>query len=172
MLYVNNNGVFSELTGFQSGDDSSGQSVYAAHDLSSTSGTVTGPVIGMTSYTAMAGDIGRVTFTTSGPAGTASFGASPSGSWLVFPPAQLIQGLVAYVESAGLAKGIQTSLLAKLSSALSYLASGDISDAVQKINDFINEVNAQSGKHIASTAAAEMNSQAATVIYVIGILYD
>src|SRR5215472_16804837 len=47
-LYVNNNGAFSELTGLQTGDDATGQALYDAHDLSSTSGTVTGPSIDMT----------------------------------------------------------------------------------------------------------------------------
>ncbi len=171
-LYANNNGAFSELTGFQSGNDSQGQDVYASQDLSSTSGTVTGPTIGMTSYTAVAGDIGRVAFTTAGPAGAASFTATPSASWLVHPPAELIDNLMTYIRGIGLAKGTQTSLLAKLASAQSYLAAGDIASAVQNVNDLINEAKAQDGKHIGSSQAAEMINQAQTAIFVIGVLND
>ncbi len=152
LLYVNNNGAFSELTGFQSGNDAQGQNVYASHDLSSTLGMVAGPTIGMASYTAVAGDIGRVSFTTTGPTGAAAFTATPSASWLVRPPAELIDALMTYISGAGLGKGIQTSLLAKLASAQSYLAGGDVASAVQAITDLVNEVKAQDGKHIGSSA--------------------
>jgi len=172
MLYVNNNGAFSELTGFQSGDDAQGQNVYASHDLSSTLGTVTGPVIAMASYTAQTGDIGRVAFTTTGPAGAASFTATPSASALVRPPAELINALLTYISSAGLSKGIATSLSAKLASAQSSLAAGDVAGALQAITDLVNETNAQSGKHISNAQAAEIIRQAQTTADVIGVLYE
>ena len=63
---------------FHPWNDAQGQAVYAAHDLSSTAGTVTGPGIGMTAYTAVAGDVGLVNFSTSGQAGSASFTAGKS----------------------------------------------------------------------------------------------
>jgi hypothetical protein len=171
-LYVNNNGVFSELSGFQSGNDVSGQMLYAAHDLSSTSGTVTGPSIGMTAYTAMPGDVGDARFNTSGSGGTASFTASPSATYLVFPPPQLIASLSSYVQSLGLSHGTQTSFLAKLNATLSYLSSGDIASAVESINAFINEAKAQSGKKLTSAQASQMIIQAQSIIFTIGVIYS
>jgi hypothetical protein len=171
-LYVNNNGVFSELSGFQSGNDVSGQMLYAAHDISSTSGTVTGPSIGMTAYTAMPGDVGDARFSTSGTGGKASFTASPSTAYLVFPPPQLIASLSSYVQSLGLSHGAQTSFLAKLNAALSYLSSGDIASAVDSINAFINEAKAQSGKKLTSAQASQMISQAQSIIFTIGVIYS
>ena len=171
-LYVNNNGVFSELSGFQSGNDVSGQMLYATHDLSSTSGTVTGPSIGMTAYTAMPGDIGDARFSTSGSEGTASFTASPGAAYVVFPPPQLIASLSSYVQSLGLAHGTQTSLLAKLNAALSYLSSTDIASAVDSINAFINEAKAQSGKKLTSAQASQMISQAQSIVFTIGVIYS
>ena len=171
-LYVNNNGVFSELSGFQSGNDVSGQMLYAAHDISSTSGTVTGPSIGMTAYTAMPGDVGDARFSTSGTEGKASFTASPSAAYLVFPPPQLIASLSSYVQSLGLSHGTETSFLAKLNAALSYLSSGDIASAAESINAFINEAKAQSGKKLTSAQASQMINQAQSIIFTIGIIYS
>jgi hypothetical protein len=170
-LYANNNGSFSEVTGFQSGNDAQGQNVYASNDLSSTAGTVTGPAIGLSFYTAQAGDIGAVTFSTGGPEGKASFTATPTAVYVVFPPAELIDTLAGYVRGTGLSKGIQTSLLAKLAAAQSYLAGGNIAAAIQAVTDFLNEVSAQSGKAITAGQAAEMTNQAQTVIAVIGVVY-
>lgn len=171
MLYVNNNGAFSELTGFQSGNDAQGQNVYASHDLSSTSGVVAGPAIGMSAYTAAPGDVSSVTFRTSGPEGTASFSATSTGSWLVFPPTQLIAQLSAYIEGAALApSGVATSLQAKLNAASSALAAGDDVGAVDALNDVVAEARAQSGKKIGTAQASEIIRQAQTTIETIGIL--
>lgn len=170
MLYVDNNGAFSELTGFQSGNGANGQNVYVSHDLSSTSGTVAGPAIGMTAYTAVAGDVSNVAFKTSGPGGSASFTATPSASWLVFPPKQLIGELTTYIAGAGLSTGTQTSLQAKLNAALAALAAGDDTGAVQALEDLIAEAQAQSGKHIAPAQSSEIVREAQTTIDTIGIL--
>jgi len=171
-LYVNNNGAFSELAGFQSGDDAAGQALYAAHDLSSTSGTVTSPSIGMTAYTAAAGDVGDVRFSTSGASGTAAFSATPGAAWLLFPPPQLIASLTAYVQGLGLSHGTQTSFVAKLGAAQSDLAAGDVADATQSINDFINEAKAQSGKKLTPAQASQMTSQAQSILFSIGVIYS
>ena len=172
-LYVNNNGAFSELTGFQTGDDATGQALYAAHDLSSTSGTVTGPSIDMTGgYTAAAGDIGDMRFSTSGAAGTAAFTGNPSAVWLVFPPPQLIAGLSSYVQGLALSHGIQTSFLAKLNTAQSDLAGGNVSGATASVNDFINESKAQSGKALTSAQASQMIMQAQSILFSIGVIYS
>ena len=171
MLYVNDNGAFSELTGFQSGNDATGQNVYVAHDLSSTAGTVAGPAFAMASYTAQAGDVSQVTFRTSGAKGGASFTATPSGSWLVHPPAELVATLTGYVSGAGLQGGIATSLTAKLNAAQSDLRAGSVASAVQDLTDLIAETRAQSGKHIPTTQASSIISQAQSTIDTIGILY-
>ena len=171
MLYVNDNGAFSELTGFQSGNDATGQNVYVAHDLSSTAGTVAGPAFAMASYTAQAGDVSQVTFRTSGAEGGASFTATPSGSWLVHPPAELVATLTGYVSGAGLQGGIATSLTAKLNAAQSDLRAGSVASAVQDLTDLIAETRAQSGKHIPTTQASSIISQAQSTIDTIGILY-
>jgi hypothetical protein len=173
LLYANNNGSFSELVGFQSGNDAQGQAVYASHDLSSTTGRVTGPAIGPTTYTAVAGDIGSVTLRTSGPEGTASFTATPAFAAVVYPPSQLIDSLAAYVDGLGLPKGTETSLVhAKLDTAKTSFAIGYVAAAIGAINSFISEVKAQSGKKITVSEAANMINQAQAIITSIQILYS
>ena len=171
MLYVNDNGAFSELTGLQSGNDAMGQNVYVSHDLSSNAGTVAGPAFAMASYTTQAGDVSQATFRTSGSEGGASFTATPSGAWLVYPPAQLIASLTSYVSGAGLQSGIATSLEAKLNAAQSYLAAGSVASALQDLADLIAESRAQSGKHIPTAQASSIISQTQATIDTIGILY-
>jgi len=171
MLYVNDNGAFSELTGLQSGNDAMGQNVYVSHDLSSNAGTVAGPAFAMASYTTQAGDVSQATFRTSGSEGGASFTATPSGAWLVYPPAQLIASLTSYVSGAGLQSGIATSLEAKLNAAQSDLAAGSVASALQDLADLIAESRAQSGKHIPTAQASSIISQTQATIDTIGILY-
>lgn len=89
-LEANNNGAFSELTGFQSGDAADGQTVYASQELYSVLGRVTGPAFSNSMYSAQIGDGGDVIFTTSGPDGTASFSATPSSISLVPEPVSLL----------------------------------------------------------------------------------
>lgn len=168
-LYVNNNGVFSELAGFQSGDDATGQAIYASHDLSSTAGIVTGPSIGMT---ALAGDIGDMRFRTSGTAGTASFSAIPTAAWLLFPPPQLMSALASYIQGLGLSHGIQTGFLAKLDTAQSELADGQVAAATQSVNDLISEAKAQNGKALTTAQAAQMISQAQSILFAISVIYS
>ncbi|HEU4785823.1 MAG TPA: hypothetical protein VFS57_00390, partial [Gemmatimonadaceae bacterium] len=56
----------------------------------------------------------------------------------------------------GLGAGLSNSLLTKLNAALSAIAAGDVATACQALQDFINEVNAQSGKKISSADAATL----------------
>jgi hypothetical protein len=120
---------------------------------------------------AQAGDVGAVTFATAGSEGKATFTATPTAVYIVFPPSELIDTLMAYVSGLGLSKGIQTSLLAKLDAAQSNLARGEVTAATGTIGAFMNEVRAQSGKHISAGQAAEMTSQAQAIVHVIGIIY-
>ena len=52
--------------------------------------------------------------------------------------------------------GIQRSLDAKLNAAIISLNSGDQKTATNQLNTFINEANAQSGRHLATGKAAEL----------------
>jgi hypothetical protein len=56
--------------------------------------------------------------------------------------------------------GIANSLLVKLDGAAVERAAGHCSGAANHYNAFINEVNAQSGKHIAAATAAQLVSEA------------
>jgi len=60
-------------------------------------------------------------------------------------------------------RGVVTSLLAKLNAAQTLIAVGKIDQAKTILNAFINEVQAQSGKHITADAA-ELLLQAAEYI--------
>jgi hypothetical protein len=170
LLYANNNGSFSELFGFQSGNDAQGQDVYASQDLSSTTRHVTRPEIRATCYIAVAGDIGSVTFATSGPEGTASFTATPSLSWMVYPPSQLIDALMAQVDELTLRRGHEKQLLlAKLNQAKTDLANGNGAAAVEAIEDFIHEVErlGPSREH-----GHEMIREAEAATYSIEVIYS
>lgn len=74
-----------------------------------------------------------------------------------------IRALIEQVQSLGLAKGIQNSLVVKLSAALSALSAGDTATAIAKLTDFINEVRAQSGKKITTAAAAALIEEATSI---------
>ena len=79
-----------------------------------------------------------------------------------------IQMLVDQLEDDGaIAHGIATSLLQKLSNAHDRLASGDFEAALGLVTAFVNEVRAQSGKHIDADAAEGLVAYAS---YVGGLL--
>jgi len=52
--------------------------------------------------------------------------------------------------------GIATSLASKLTTAKTYISAGDSQTAVNVLGALLNEVNAQSGKHISASAAAAL----------------
>jgi hypothetical protein len=60
--------------------------------------------------------------------------------------------------------GILNSLLQKLDNAQKSLNKGQTNAAINKLNAFINEVQAQSGKHITTEAAALLVADAQWVI--------
>jgi hypothetical protein len=77
---------------------------------------------------------------------------SPFAVMLLMDPVAATEDLVDTVANMNLHKGIHNSLDAKLSNALSALTdkvSGNDASAVNKLNAFINECEAQSGKHLA-----------------------
>ena len=82
------------------------------------------------------------------------------------PPTSLniqIDSLVALVRSFHFPDGIETSLVAKLQDAITALNAGDTAAACIALNDFINQVNAQSGKKL-TTEQAQQLVQSATAI--------
>ena len=64
----------------------------------------------------------------------------------------------------GLPHGIETSLLAKLDSALDSLDRGRDNTAVNQLESFVNEVEAQSGKKLTTEEADELIAAAQEVI--------
>ncbi len=79
-------------------------------------------------------------------------------------PTGAIGSLISTVNYMNLQPGTQASLDAKLSAALSSLNSGDSKTAVNQLNAFINEVNAQSERHIPTSDAQLLFSYAQEVI--------
>lgn len=82
---------------------------------------------------------------------------------------QLVQSLMTDIQNSSLPNGMKNSLCKKLSNGADgvldlYLA-GDMAGAVEKLNDFINQVEAQSGKHIPVDFADDLISQANNIIF-------
>ena len=65
-------------------------------------------------------------------------------------------------------KGVANSLLAKLDAAQASLDRGNTSAAVNQLNAFINEVNAQAGKKIDAEHAGHLKMHAEHVIAALG----
>jgi len=71
-----------------------------------------------------------------------------------------IDDLIALVNGLNINQGIQTSLLAKLNAAAAALAADNTTTACTKLQDFINECNAQSGKKLSVEQANELIARA------------
>ncbi|MBI1910900.1 MAG: SBBP repeat-containing protein [Deltaproteobacteria bacterium] len=81
----------------------------------------------------------------------------------VLGPGEIIANLISVIESYNLTQGVMNSLSAKLQNALA-TAGGTYSPATcNKVDAFINEVNAQSGKSITGTQAADLIRMAASL---------
>ena len=76
----------------------------------------------------------------------------------------MIQNLIELVKSYSLQHGIETSLVAKLNAVLSAFAAGDIAEARESIQSFINQVNAQKGKKIAIAQADDLIEAAEEIL--------
>ncbi len=82
----------------------------------------------------------------------------------VLTPIQADQKLVSIVNSMNLPGGESNSLDAKLSAALSSLIAHNSNTAKNQLNAFINEVNAQTGKKITQSQAAQLLLDAQDII--------
>jgi hypothetical protein len=72
------------------------------------------------------------------------------------------------VTNLGLPKGLTTSLQAKLNDALTAAKANDTATACTKLDDFINQVNAQSGKKIDKNDADNLIANAKHIQAVLG----
>jgi probable HAF family extracellular repeat protein len=97
--------------------------------------------------------------------------ASPrSGAALLLTPipATRIDNLIELIESFGLPKGTENSLVTKLEQAQKALAAGDVGTACNLLGAFINETEAQSGKKLSDEQADAMISNAEQIRAAIG----
>jgi len=92
-------------------------------------------------------------------------------SGLVFAPgissvhADAIRDLIDDIEEIELNQGIENSLVSKLENALKSLVKRNNGAAVNQLNAFINEVEAQEGKEITIEQADELITKAEEIIY-------
>jgi hypothetical protein len=82
-------------------------------------------------------------------------------------PVQTISDLIQQVAALGLSRGLKQSFLAKLGAAQRSLDNGRNGTAVEQLQAFINEVEAQRGKALTNAAADAMVSSASGLIAVI-----
>jgi uncharacterized repeat protein (TIGR01451 family) len=88
--------------------------------------------------------------------GAANVDDSPATfSWTILTPAQAVQKLRALVESLGLPQGTTNSLVKKLDDAFKLLNTGKTQGGIGKLNEFIDAVLAQKGKHITPPETAD-----------------
>jgi hypothetical protein len=78
-------------------------------------------------------------------------------------PADNAQNLQATLAGLGLANGSFTSLNTKLSAALDAIKNGNTAAACSALTDFMNEVNAQTGKKLTQAQAATLISAATSL---------
>ena len=83
-------------------------------------------------------------------------------------PAQQLTELANSVEALALHPGTQNSLVKKLQAALAAYNAGDTAGACSKLDSFIQEVRAQSGKKIETAAANRLTADAGTIKQSIG----
>ncbi len=83
-------------------------------------------------------------------------------------PAQQLTDLANSVEALGLHRGTENSLVKKLQAALAAYNAGDTAEACLKLDSFIQEVRAQSGKKIETTDATKLIADATAIKQSIG----
>ncbi len=79
-------------------------------------------------------------------------------------PQEMTKDLIKVVSSLGLPEGIQNSLTSKLSNVIKSLEKGQTNAAINQLNAFINEVQAQSGKKLTSEQANMLILEATKII--------
>lgn len=79
-------------------------------------------------------------------------------------PCAVIPNIVSNVQALGLPNGLTNALLAKLNNAIASFQNGNANAGVNKLNAFINQVNAHSGGNITEEDAAALIAQAQSVI--------
>jgi len=82
-------------------------------------------------------------------------------------PQASIQSLVDTIKAWNLPKGTENSLTSKLANAIQSLEKGQQNAAINKLNAFVNEVRAQSGKKLTSVQANLLTSEAQRIINMI-----
>jgi len=83
-------------------------------------------------------------------------------------PTSAAQGIQTTLASFNLEAGLFTSLNAKLRAILASLQAGDKAGACNGLQDFVNQINAQSGKKLTTAQAQELLDAAATLKQLIG----
>lgn len=81
-----------------------------------------------------------------------------------FDACQAIDALIQAISSSNIPGGIKNSLISKLQSAKSSFQNGQYNAAINKLNAFINEVQAQSGKKIPVELANDWIAEAMEII--------
>jgi len=110
---------------------------------------------------------GTYSFQASAYSGDTNYVSGTSGScepFTVQTPPQSTSSLTSLVNSMNLPGGTANSLVSKLSAALSSINRGNDNAAVNQLNAFINEVNAQTGKAITQSQAQTLTYDARAVI--------
>ena len=82
--------------------------------------------------------------------------------------AEQINDLIALVQSLGLHPGTANSLLVKLQGAASALDRGNLQAACGNLGDFLNEVNAQTGRKLTAAQANLLIAEATRIRAVLG----
>jgi len=143
---------------------------------SSATGTIQFQVDGTNLETPVTLSGGTARMTTSLPTGTHDITASYSGDSNFAPsisgqytitvqtPALATQDLIVIVNNMTLTHGITKSLDAKLDATISYLNTNDTYHAKSALQSFVNEVNAQTGKHITQEQANQLVVTARNII--------
>lgn len=108
------------------------------------------------------GSIFPIGTSTVGCSATNAAGNSSSGSFAVTVLGSSAQttNLIAFIGGLGLRGGTANSLTSKLYDAVAALASGDVDAACSKLNAFINQASAQSGKQLTTDQAAQLIASA------------
>ncbi len=109
---------------------------------------------------ARSGTIGNDIFQVYNPA--VAFGSAQA------TPEERIAGLRDGVSALGLQGGIAASLDAKLRAALAALAAGNAAAACSALQDFVDQLAAQSGKHVPTADAAALSAEAELVRAALG----